>query len=174
MIAVEVRQYPKTPVQNALAKRPKWRDREYREAYMEAAIEQGVAWQIKLNRELRGLTQRQLASLLCTHQSAVSRLEDPSYGSHSLETLIGVAKALDCALSVKFISYSQLAYESERLGEAEQCAAPFSLELEDLNEHQEDPVIPSITLERTLDHLRGPTSSGSSRSIHKQSQSGSQ
>ena len=117
----------------ALDRRPDWKDREYREAYMEAAVEQGVAWQIRINRQKRGLSQKSLASVIGTQQSAVSRLEDPEYGGHSLETLVQVAKAFDCALAVKFISYSQLASEAERLTEGEQYACPFYLESESDN-----------------------------------------
>lgn len=114
----------------ALDRRPEWQDKEYREAYMEAAVEQGVAWQIRINRQKRGLSQRSLASGIGTQQSAVSRLEDPEYGGHSLETLVQIAKAFDCALAVKFISYSQLALEAEHLTEGEQYACPFYLERE--------------------------------------------
>lgn len=114
----------------ALDRRPEWKDREYREAYMEAAVEQGVAWQIRINRQKRGLSQKSLASAIGTQQSAVSRLEDPEYGGHSLETLMQIAKAFDCALAVKFVSYSQLASEAERLTEGEQYACPFYLESE--------------------------------------------
>ena len=114
----------------ALDLRPEWKDREYREAYMEAAVEQGVAWQIRINRQKRGLSQKSLASAIGTQQSAVSRLEDPEYGGHSLETLMQIAKAFDCALAVKIVSYSQLASEAERLTEGEQYACPFYLESE--------------------------------------------
>lgn len=96
---------------------------------MEAAVEQGVAWQIKINRQHRRLSQRALASALGTKQSAVSRLEDPEYGSHSLETLLEVAKVFDCALSVKFVSYSDLATDSENLSEADQYAPPYTAEV---------------------------------------------
>lgn len=118
------------PEVRALDRRPEWQDREYREAYMEAAIEQGVAWQIRINRQKRGLSQKALASAIGTQQSAVSRLEDPEYGGHSIDTLMQIAKAFDCALAVKFISYSQLATEAERLTEGEQYACPFYLESE--------------------------------------------
>lgn len=100
---------------------------------MEAAIDQGIAWQIKINRKLRHMSQSDLASALCTQQSAVSRLEDPEYGAHSLDTLKQVAKAFDCALLVKFISYSDLAKDSQNLSEIDQYAAPFALELEQCN-----------------------------------------
>lgn len=112
-----------------LSRRPKWSDEEYRQAYMEAAVEQGVAWQIKINREARGLTQEELAKATGTGQSAISRAEDPSYGAQSLEVLIKIANAFDCALSVKFVSYSQLAFDSERLGEFEQYACSYEEEI---------------------------------------------
>lgn len=113
---------------SALNRRPQWADKEYREAYMEAAIEQGVAWQIKLNRKARNLTQAELASRIGTKQSAVSRFEDPEYGSHSLDTLIEIAKAFDCALSVKFVSYGKLAEEAEQLSEENQIAVPYDID----------------------------------------------
>lgn len=98
-----------------LEKRKKWRIREYRHAYMDAAVEQGVAWQIKINRERRNLTQTQLAEGIGSKQSCISRSEDPSYGHHNLETLKKIAHVFDCALQVKFIPYSQLAKDSHDL-----------------------------------------------------------
>jgi len=100
---------------------------------MEAAIEQGVAWQIKINRKFRYMSQKELATAIGTQQSAVSRLEDPEYGAQSLETLLAVAKAFDCALLVKFISYSELAKGSENLSETDQYAVPYSLDIEQSN-----------------------------------------
>ncbi|WP_197507061.1 helix-turn-helix domain-containing protein [Mitsuaria sp. 7] len=97
---------------------------------MEAAIDQGVAWQIRINRQARGLSQSQLAAAIGSRQSAISRVEDPEYGSHSLDTLISLAKAFDCALIVKFAPYSALAAESSSLSEEDQFAAPYSLEKE--------------------------------------------
>lgn len=101
---------------------------------MEAAIEQGIAWQIRVNRKLRGMSQKGLAVALGTQQSAISRIEDPEYGAHSLDTLVQIAKVFDCALMVKFAPYSALAADSERLSETDQYAVPFSLEAEQFNE----------------------------------------
>jgi hypothetical protein len=36
-----------------LASKRTWHDREFREAYAEAAVEQGIAWQVRVNRESR-------------------------------------------------------------------------------------------------------------------------
>jgi transcriptional regulator with XRE-family HTH domain len=96
---------------------------------MEAAVEQGIAWQIRINRSGRGMSQAQLAEKLGSWQSAVSRLEDPEYGAHSLETLLALAKIFDCALIVKFAGYSALASESESLAEAHQFAPSYSQEI---------------------------------------------
>lgn len=111
---------------NPLTRYPAWRDPEYRKAYLTASIEQGLAWQIRANRKARDLSQEELARLLGTQQSAVSRLEDPEYGAHSLDTLISIANVFDCALSVRFIPYSALARESEDLSPEALFAAPFS------------------------------------------------
>lgn len=98
-----------------LEKHPDWRDPEYRQAYLSSSIEQGLAWQIRTNRKLRNMSQEDLAQAIGTQQSGISRLEDPTYGAHSLETLVSIANAFDCALSVRFVSYSALAHESEDL-----------------------------------------------------------
>lgn len=119
--------------ESLLLSRPQWTDKEYRDAYMEAAVEQGVAWQIKINRQHRHLSQKALASAMGTQQSAISRLEDPDYGCHSLETLLEVAKVFDCALSVKFVSYSELASDSENLSESDQYAPPYTSEMKRKN-----------------------------------------
>jgi len=120
----------------ALETRPEWKDREYREAYAEAAVEQSTAWQIRANRKYRGWSQDELAQRMSTHQSAVSRLEDPTYGKHSLETLVAVSAAFDCALSVKFIPYSILAAESMDLSDDTLIAKPYQAELFEL-EHRD-------------------------------------
>jgi ribosome-binding protein aMBF1 (putative translation factor) len=102
-----------------------WQDKSYRDAYMGEAIDQGIAWQIKINRERRDLSQEQLAEMLGTGHSAVSQLEDPDRGGHDLETLKAVARAFDCALLVQLVPYATLASESERLSPEDLYAAPF-------------------------------------------------
>ncbi len=112
-----------------LEKKKKWHIREYRHAYMEAAVEQGVAWQIKINREFRKLTQKQLARDIGSKQPCISRAEDPSYGRHNLDTLTKIAHAFDCALQVKFIPYSQLAKDSNDLSPAALYAKSYTEEI---------------------------------------------
>lgn len=88
-----------------------WENAEERQAYMEATVEQDIAWQIKINRERRKLSQTELGKLIGTRQSAISRVEDPSYGSHSIPMLVKIANAFDCALLVKLIPFTRLAQE---------------------------------------------------------------
>ena len=113
-----------------LVHRQDWHDVEDRRAYMEATVEQDIAWQIASNRRTRCMSQRDLAEALGTRQSAVARLEDPTYGRHSIGTLVRVAHAFDCALRVKLIPYSQLAEEVADTSDEALYAAPFSEELQ--------------------------------------------
>ena len=113
----------------AFLSRHEWLDKEFREGYLEGAVEQGVAWQIRSNRQARRLSQDDLANAIGTNQSAISRAEDPEYGAHSLDTLTKIAHAFDCALSVKFVPYSQLAIDSEDLSPEALYARSFTEEL---------------------------------------------
>ena len=97
----------------AIATRQDWLDDEFREAYLEASIEQNIAWQIRFNRESRKIAQSQLAELIGTHQSAISRMEDPSYGRLNLKSIVKIANAFKCAITIKFISYSELAEQNQ-------------------------------------------------------------
>ena len=74
---------------------------------MEAHVEQAIAWQIRVNRDERGLSQADLAVRMGTQQSAVSRLEDPDGRGVRLSTLMKVAHAFDCALLVRLVPYSE-------------------------------------------------------------------
>lgn len=125
-----------------LQSKPKWKDAEYRHSYMESAVYQTIAWQIRINREHRNITQQELAQSIGTHQSAISRAEDTEYGNHNLGTLIKIAHALDCALVVNFVSYSELAYQSNRLSKNHLIACGFQEELRNdtnLQVNQNDP-----------------------------------
>lgn len=99
-LANETVRWPSIPVS--------WHDIEYRHAAVEAEVAHGIAWQVRVNREERGMTQAELAKAVGTKQSAVSKLEDPEGGDVRLSTLVKVAHGLDCALLVRFVSHSTL------------------------------------------------------------------
>jgi ribosome-binding protein aMBF1 (putative translation factor) len=121
--ATNVHAYPQIQQQTASPQSsehvlPVWADdEEMRHEYMLACLEQDIAWQVRINRERRGWTQKQLASMLGTRQSAVARAEDPAYGRLSLSTLTKVAKAFRCALSLRFVPYEKFMSEIEDTSE---------------------------------------------------------
>ena len=57
-------------------------------------------------RSLRGdMSQGEFGRLIGKPQSVVSRLEDPTYGKVTLQTLLDIAAKLDIALIVSFTNY---------------------------------------------------------------------
>ena len=82
------------------------KDKNRRKAYVEAELVHGVAHQIRVLRQQRNWTQAQLARRVKTTQAAISRLEDPSYGKFSINTLLQVGHVFDVALHVKYVTFS--------------------------------------------------------------------
>jgi transcriptional regulator with XRE-family HTH domain len=62
-----------------------------------------VAAQIYRLREKAGLSQKQLAELIGTTQSVISRLEDADYSGHSLDTINRIAFAFRCNVHIKIV-----------------------------------------------------------------------
>lgn len=121
-------------VPSPISSRRDWLKDDERKAYMEATVEQDIAWQIASNRRARRWSQKELATRLGTRQSAVARLEDSTYGRHSIQALVKVAHAFDCALRVVLVSYSTLAKEAADTSDEALYVAPFA---------DERPLIPS-------------------------------
>lgn len=86
-----------------------WQDVEYRRAAMESTVENMISWQVRVNREERGMTQEDLATLMGTRQSAISKLEDPEGGDVLVSTLVKAAHAFDCALVLRLVDYTEFA-----------------------------------------------------------------
>lgn len=93
----------------------KLRSREYRASYAEASIANRIAHQIRLLREEHKLTQADLAKRIGTRQSAVARLEDPSYGKYSVTTLQKIAAVFDVVFWAEFAPFSAFVRRSEKL-----------------------------------------------------------
>jgi transcriptional regulator with XRE-family HTH domain len=106
-----------------------WIDEEFRQAYMEATVHQDIAWQIKINRENRNITQAQLAKAIGTKQSAISRVEDSEYEGRTIPTLVKIAHAFGCALRVKLIPYSTLSKEVKNTSEESFAVQSFEEEI---------------------------------------------
>jgi ribosome-binding protein aMBF1 (putative translation factor) len=78
-------------------------DSDLRAMIAEERVNAQVAREIHELRMSRGLSQKQLAELVGTHQSAIARLEDADYEGHSLRMLRRVADALDAHLTVHLV-----------------------------------------------------------------------
>jgi DNA-binding XRE family transcriptional regulator len=70
----------------------------------EAEANDTVARKIYQLRKRARLTQQQLAKLVGTTTSVISRLEDAEYEGHSLAMLRRIAEALNQRLEVRFVS----------------------------------------------------------------------
>jgi transcriptional regulator with XRE-family HTH domain len=66
-----------------------------------------IAGKVYEARVAAGLTQRQLADLIGTQQSVISRIEDADYDRHTLGTLKKIASALGKRLRVEFVPPDQ-------------------------------------------------------------------
>ena len=82
----------------------------YRDAFVASHLSTNIAAQISSMRESRKLSQRDLAEKTGMAQARISVMEDPSYENYSLSTLKRLASALDVALIVRFVPFSELAY----------------------------------------------------------------
>lgn len=83
-----------------------------RDAYVQAEVATALAHQIRAIRLQRGWSQAELARRMGTKQHVVSRLEDPSYGRHSLQTLMLLSRVFDTGLQVRFVSFVTMLQET--------------------------------------------------------------
>jgi hypothetical protein len=97
-----------------------WRklgNKAYRDAYVSEQVRRWIAHQIRALREHpdRKWKQGELSDRMGKPQSVVSRLEDPTYGKMTVQTLLEVAVAFDVALIIKFVSFPRFARETADL-----------------------------------------------------------
>ena len=69
----------------------------------EARAKDAVAREIHALRQRAGLTQKQLAALVGTVPSVISRLEDADYEGHSMAMLRRIAAALNKRVEIRFV-----------------------------------------------------------------------
>ncbi len=78
-------------------------DAETREMYEQAKVNVHVAQLIYDARTEAGLSQTELARMIGTTQSVISRLEDADYEGHSLSMLSRVAQALNREVKIDLV-----------------------------------------------------------------------
>lgn len=81
---------------------------ESRYIYADTVTNAFISAQIKGLREQRGLNQEELATLVGTKQSGISRLERPDYSTWKVETLRKLAKAFGVRLRIRFEEFGTL------------------------------------------------------------------
>ena len=92
---------------SAVAARLK-RGKRARERFVESHLTNGIAYQIRATREALGWSQETLAETAAMNQNAIYRMESPTYGRSTITTLKRVAAAMDVALVVRFVPFSEL------------------------------------------------------------------
>jgi transcriptional regulator with XRE-family HTH domain len=80
-----------------------------RSRFIESNLSKYLAYQIRAMREQKDWNQMDLGGRVGMNQNAISRLENPFYGKHTLTTLKRLAKAFDVALVVRFAPFTELA-----------------------------------------------------------------
>lgn len=70
-------------------------------------LDKGIAFQIRATRDRQNLTQVDLAAAAGMQQNNLSRLEDENYGKQTISSLKRIAEALDVALVVRLVPFSQ-------------------------------------------------------------------
>jgi hypothetical protein len=102
----------------------KLRDKLYRDSFIAARCRRFLAHQV---RALRGeMSQAEFGKLLDKPQSVVSRLEDPSYGKMTLNSLLEVAAKTDRALLVQFVDWKVLLKMVADESDESSAPAPYS------------------------------------------------
>lgn len=132
------------------------KDKEYRDAFVEASIKIGVPAQIRVLRKQREWSEEKLADEAKMKQPAISRLEDPTRGSVNLKTLLRIAAAFNVGLIVRFVPFGEMAKQKLKLSLESLVVVSFN----------KDPYFQ--TIETKTDHIEEiPISDGSdSPEIH--------
>jgi len=82
-----------------------FRDKDYRHGYVDEFLHAGIATQIKVLREQRIWTQKELADRAEMLQPRISAIENVNYSSWSIKMLRKIAEAFDLTLRVSFESF---------------------------------------------------------------------
>jgi transcriptional regulator with XRE-family HTH domain len=79
-----------------------------RAEFIESNLAKSLAHNLRATRDRLDWSQERLAAEVGMNQNAVSRLESSDYGKQTITTLKRLAKAMDVALIVRFIPFSEL------------------------------------------------------------------
>lgn len=83
------------------------RSKDARARLVESNLAKEIAYQIRATREAQDMTQAALAEATGMSQNNISRIENPDYGKHTSSSLKRIAEALDVAVIIRFVPFSQ-------------------------------------------------------------------
>lgn len=105
-----------------------WQDKAYRDAYVEATAEQKLCMQLHMTREARGWSRSELARRAKVSRHTIAKYEGGDSASNleiKMSTLLKLAHALDVAVCIEIVPFSQLAKEKQHLSVPELTVAAF-------------------------------------------------
>lgn len=102
----------------------------YRASYVAEHVRRGIAYQIRALRDQRDWSQGELSKRLGKPQSVLSRLEDPTYGKVTIQTLLELASVFDVALQVRFVPFSTFLQQTRDVSSESMMALSFDEEME--------------------------------------------
>ncbi len=103
----------------------KLKNKAYRSASVESSVTMGLSFQLREIRRRRGISQAKLAKMAGMKQSRISSIETYERPCN-LHTLLRIAKALDVALWVRFVSFEEFRQlREDRTSPDGMYAAPY-------------------------------------------------
>lgn len=85
-----------------------FKDKEIAHIYVKEFLYENIATQIKVLREQRGWTQKELAEKVGMKQSRISLLENPNYDKWTISTLTKLAETFDVGLYLSYENFSTI------------------------------------------------------------------
>lgn len=110
----------------------KFKDKDFRHAYVGARIKKDIAFQIRALRKKMRWSQKDLARRVGMEQSRISVLENPSYEKgYQTETLRRIAEVFDVALVVRFGPFRELLDWADQLAPSNFSIPSFDEDVQD-------------------------------------------
>lgn len=105
-------------------------DKELRDEFVADQVRSRIGLMVRAMREQepRHWTQKELGEAMDKPQSVVSRVENPDYGKHSLQTLLEIASAFDVPLIVDFPEWEDWFRRIKAVRKADLERRPFNAE----------------------------------------------
>jgi transcriptional regulator with XRE-family HTH domain len=115
------------------------REKQYRDAYVASQIRVSLPFQIRALRENRPMTQPELGKLAGMTQPRISEIERPGERRLNVDTLLRLASALDVALQIRFVPFSELIDWADDLDIDSYRVPSFGEELRESGELHKNP-----------------------------------